>query len=132
MHCLKYDSPLSLFPAPSPQYSEFAFCAIIGECKMDCCDTPYTPTQIHIATTGDPTEMVIMYAGAHAVFVVHPALTRTHEPQAWWHPIKALVIHWLIPPSLHPPTPPLHTPPGAPTPGGPFWSRRRTRSCSTA
>ncbi|KJE97604.1 hypothetical protein CAOG_07432 [Capsaspora owczarzaki ATCC 30864] len=35
------------------KYSTFALCSIMGACAFDCCSTPFTPEQIHIAVAGN-------------------------------------------------------------------------------
>lgn len=43
------------------KYSPFAGCAIMEVCQIDCCGTPYTPEQIHLSLTGNPTEMAVTW-----------------------------------------------------------------------
>jgi acid phosphatase type 7 len=43
------------------KYSPQTACAILGLCHLDCCLTPYTPEQIHIAYAG-PRALAIMWA----------------------------------------------------------------------
>ena len=42
-------------------YSGYALCTMINVCDYYCCLMPYRPEQIHIASTGDPTQMVINF-----------------------------------------------------------------------
>jgi len=43
------------------QYSPKASCSVLSLCTVECCEMPYTPEQIHLAATSDPTEMVVMW-----------------------------------------------------------------------
>mmetsp|Transcript_18328 Transcript_18328/g.70799 ORF Transcript_18328/g.70799 Transcript_18328/m.70799 type:complete len:531 (+) Transcript_18328:49-1641(+) len=42
-------------------WSAYGLCTMLNLCDYYCCILPYRPEQVHIATTGDPTEMVVSF-----------------------------------------------------------------------
>jgi Purple acid Phosphatase, N-terminal domain/Calcineurin-like phosphoesterase len=42
-------------------YTEEQFCSLLGMCLQPCCLSPVIPEQVHLALTGDPSQMVVMW-----------------------------------------------------------------------
>merc|ERR1712023_324613 len=45
-------------------YSPYMICTILSLCSTNCCLMPTSPEQVHVALTGDPTELVVSWATA--------------------------------------------------------------------
>lgn len=42
-------------------FSSFALCSMLSICDVYCCELPFRPEQVHVAVTGDPTEMAVSW-----------------------------------------------------------------------
>eukprot|EP01139_Manchomonas_bermudensis_P005261 Amastigsp_a174867_84.p1 type:complete len:515 gc:universal Amastigsp_a174867_84:1679-135(-) len=56
------------------KYPPRGICAMLSICTLDCCAVPYTPEQVHLALTQDPTQMRVTWV----------TLEQTPNPMVLW------------------------------------------------
>lgn len=56
------------------KYPPKALCSAVGICTLDCCNTPFTPEQIHLALMSDATQMRVNWV----------TLQSTPSPTVFW------------------------------------------------
>ena len=84
---------------------------MLGECTIDCCDTPVGPEQIRLSVTSDPCEMVVTWSTleltpqpvviyGHSVSNLNltvPAKGKTYDKGGWRGKVYTATLKGLLP-----------------------------------